>query len=494
MGFHGTRLATVDSGGIIVVNGNPVGTSAQIKVGDLVAIRATAASVPETTLTFTLKIGSIQRPWSLTSRLKTAHVLTTAPSSISNMWVDGESGEAYSPVTNVTVRNNSGEDSAVMGVVSFSPAGNFEVTASTCVGLTLAPGQNCVVSVRAKATATAILSSTMTVASMGVSNPGAVNGTVSLSGDALFPVTLSNSTNVNVSSLAVFMTNGRWAQNRPKRVIIPSGVTIGSASPATAAMRSGTGWGGTLYITNNGSIQGAGGQPNGGQGGTAFLADAAGIQLINNGTIYGGGGGGGKGGTGGQGTYNTNQTVTEGPFYCKSSACSPFYIWLGRDGSLNNMMWAGTHIPSVDYNFNTTGSTFSWVGYTYTRGALKVSGTGGSKDDGYYTVQEYALSRSYNTTVPVYTAGGAGGNGGRGQGYDGANAVGVAGVAGGTNAGTGGTGGAGGTWGAAGGAGGTGVAGNNGSGAGGGAGGAAGYAIQNWGNVTLTGAGTRLGL
>lgn len=87
--------------------------------------------------------------------------------------------------------------------------------------------------------------------------------------------------------------------------IIESGVVIGSTSISVPAFDVGT-WpsGATVTITNNGRIQGKGG--NGGKGpptvstaqagGTAFYTRYA-VDLTNNGEIYGGGGGGGRGQT-----------------------------------------------------------------------------------------------------------------------------------------------------------------------------------------------------
>src|SRR5690606_31940786 len=141
--------------------------------------------------------------------------------------------------------------------------------------------------------------------------------TTSISVDSLFPVTLAAGINVKISDIAAFTASGRWASTRPKRVIIPAGVIIGSNSPLMAALSTGTGRGGTLTITNNGEIQGAGGLPNSGTGGTALLAEQTGVTLINNGAIRAGGGAGGRGGNGGNGGtgyYQTASTQTEGPY------------------------------------------------------------------------------------------------------------------------------------------------------------------------------------
>lgn len=119
----------------------------------------------------------------------------------------------------------------------------------------------------------------------------------------------SNSENVNVQSLF----GGNWTQNVPKRLIINGGVVVGSLDPGAYALTIPSGLVSTLRIDNNGSIQGAGGSPNSGDGGPAILANAA-VTIDNIGSIYGGGGGGGFGGTGGDGLYiwGDESTVPDG--------------------------------------------------------------------------------------------------------------------------------------------------------------------------------------
>jgi len=109
----------------------------------------------------------------------------------------------------------------------------------------------------------------------------------------------SNSENVNVQSLF----GGNWTQNVPKRLVINPGVVVGSLDPGAYALIIPGGIVSTLRIDNNGSIQGAGGSPNSGNGGPAILANTA-VTIDNIGSIYGGGGGGGFGGNGGDGLYS----------------------------------------------------------------------------------------------------------------------------------------------------------------------------------------------
>ncbi|QIG67945.1 hypothetical protein EVB55_010 [Rhizobium phage RHph_Y68] len=283
----------------------------------------------------------------------------------------------------------------------------------------------------------------------------------------------SNTLNVNMQSL---FTSAIWTNPAvSKRVVINSGVVVGSTLPGTAAIRTGTGWSGTLNLDNYGEIQGAGGAANSGAGGHAILCEAAGMKIRNFGAIRGGGGGGGKGGNGGPGYYTS--TVTEGPRFTGYPSGTRNY-WSTQAGtSIDGAYWDNVNVFSGDVN-----SPVTTGGHTYTRGAQKASNTtaGGT------TTNYFEISRS--TTTTTNTSGGTGGNGGRGQGYGQTNAAGSAGSAGGTNAGTGGTGGTGGTSGVAGATGNSGSAGNNGAGTAGTAGGAAGKAIS--GSSVLTNTGT----
>lgn len=282
--------------------------------------------------------------------------------------------------------------------------------------------------------------------------------------------------NVNNIILSALFTADEWASEAPKEVEVASGVTVGSTSVSVAAVRTGTGRGGTLKLVNNGEIQGAGGAGNSGAGGAAIDVQQSGLTIENNWGIRGGGGGGGHGGTGGTGGpgyYVQGYTASEGPTYSRSSYA---FVQDTDDSGANTRIiiyWGGgqQYLGGSSQTSQTVGSV------TYYRGAYQER-YGNSSGYKY----GYAVSRQYPSSYNVYTSGGAGGGGGaggRGQGFNQARAGGsggAAGAAGGTNAGSGGyggTGGTGGTWGAAGAQGApgaTGNAGNNGGGSGGGAG------------------------
>ncbi|QGZ13866.1 hypothetical protein PP939_gp078 [Rhizobium phage RL38J1] len=282
----------------------------------------------------------------------------------------------------------------------------------------------------------------------------------------------ANSLNVSMQSL---FTSPIWTNPLiKKRVVVNSGVIVGSTNPAVAALRTGTGWAGTLQLDNYGEIQGAGGAPNSGAGGHAILCEAAGLIIKNNWAIRGGGGAGGKGGNGGPGIYYT--TITEGPFYSGyPGGTGTRYYWSTSPGSVDTVWWANAGLNLGDIN-----SPHTRDGITWTRGIQR-----DSSESGGFTTNIFEIRRSYQS--PNGTSGGAGGNGGRGKGYGQTNAAGSSGSAGGTNAGTGGTGGTGGDWASGGATGATGNSGNNGGGSAGTGGGAAGKAISGSNTLINTG-------
>jgi len=265
----------------------------------------------------------------------------------------------------------------------------------------------------------------------------------------------------SVNAQTIFGSN--WGAAVPKRLLIPSGVTIG---PLTVP----SGLGGSLTVENQGEIQGLGGGPNSGAGGHAITASSS-FTLVNTGAVRGGGGGGGLGGTGGQGSFAT--TINEGPFRQVN-----LYDWAATDneGTQWRLMWAGTTLLSGDS---------SVLGYS--RASVTVGNVTYFRQSCCYPI--FGVSRSYSGTA--FSSGGAGGAGGRGRGYGQTPLSGSGGAGGGTNAGAGGTGGSGREWGLSGATGATGANGNYTGGSGGAGGGAAGRAVlMNAGTLTLNNSGT----
>ena len=255
----------------------------------------------------------------------------------------------------------------------------------------------------------------------------------------------------------------------PKEIVIDSGVELGGTSASQEALQIDSGGVGTITITNNGTLTGAGGAA-GGDGGDAFEADVTCI-FINNGSIRSGGGGGATGGAGGAGgggqTTTTGSVATFYTYNC--SACVSV--------NCNSAPGAGSRINITEQQFTVnkecqgcrcrgqTQSTTNTDG-----GAAGAAGAGG-------------VGAGYSQSATDGSSGGSGGSGG-------------------TSAGTGGNGGNGGNGGAFGVDGTTGTdgtAGSNGNRTNGAAGGsassvgAAGKSIRGISSVTLTNNGTITG-
>lgn len=287
-------------------------------------------------------------------------------------------------------------------------------------------------------------------------------------------VTLANSTNVAASSL---FTSSVWTGTGPKRITVPSGVTIGGTG-GTSALTIASNMSGTLIIDNAGSILGTGGASNGGAGGNAITNAASNVTINNTNLIAGGGGGGGQGGAGGSGEVNNTAD------------------WSGREPAAswtNGSAQVGYYWNVNTYHFYYNGST-SYIYWgsnignasgfpAYIRIGSNEYHRGISRGSGKYEIYRQAK---------ITTSAGTGGAGGLGQGYNQTNSSGSSGSAGGTGSGTGGTGGAGSTYAVAGVAGSTGANGNSyssGTGAAGAAGGAAGAAVSGT-SVTMNNSGT----
>lgn len=269
-----------------------------------------------------------------------------------------------------------------------------------------------------------------------------------------------------------------YAVNYPKEIVINNGVELGATSSSEEALEIPSGGSGTITVTNNGILSGAGGAA-GAAGGDAFETAVA-CTLVNNGTIRGGGGGGGTGGTGGGGSYTSNNSSTQYD--------GNLYRWLtyaDSGGTFNQQRasWNGSYVMGSQYTWAQTTATSVTIGiYTYSRsGYQQVQYTP-------QALQYWGINQSYQSTTN--TNGGSGGAGGVGAGYNQSAASGSSGASGGTNAGAGGTGGTGGDFGSAGSTGAIGTNGNRTNGVAGSAGGATGNYIRGISLVTLTQSGT----
>lgn len=264
----------------------------------------------------------------------------------------------------------------------------------------------------------------------------------------------SNATNQDAST--VFGSD--YAVDYPKQIIINNGVELGATSASNEALQIDTGLSGSISITNNGTITGAGGAA-GAAGGDAFEADVA-CSLVNNGTIRSGGGGGGTGGSG-----SVQSTASNTTYYVQVAStndCST--IGFPNTAANQYPVNVGNYCPNP-YTSNIDGGTsgvFQYVSYQ----------SAGMEDTG-CTMMCYRKRHITTNT--------SGGSGGVGAGY---NQSAGGGSAGGTSAGSGGSGGAFGT---------TGSTGANGSVSNGATGGSAGNSITGSSFVTLTNSGTITG-
>ena len=117
-----------------------------------------------------------------------------------------------------------------------------------------------------------------------------------------------SSTATNQSADSVFGDD--FEVDYPKQIVIDASQTVGSTSTSNAALTIESNGVGSITITNNGSIEGAGGAAGSAGGNALEVEGSVAVTLVNNGTIKAGGGGGGTGGTGGKGVYTANATFS----------------------------------------------------------------------------------------------------------------------------------------------------------------------------------------
>ncbi len=235
-----------------------------------------------------------------------------------------------------------------------------------------------------------------------------------------------SSTATDQSGVGVFGDD--FAVNYPKQIVINSSQTIGATSTSAPALKIDSTGAGTITITNNGSIEGAGGAA-GSVGGNALQVDGSvSVALVNNGTIKAGGGGGGAGGTGGNGVFTANATfsnlVDEGgggtstPQNNKPSWLNSIYTGAGNlDGGVGtvveNRKWGGIGaqfnrgINPSQFDFNALGGAGTGLfGQCANRGPIFVSVQ--TNQTGIYTVTAGITStygQGYGTpTISVSTS------------------------------------------------------------------------------------------
>ena len=188
------------------------------------------------------------------------------------------------------------------------------------------------------------------------------SGTIDLADfySAVNEVQYTCSSDVQNLNLETAFTTSNWESTVPKRLIVNSGVTVGTTG-SNYAINIPDSMAGTLTIDNSGNIYGSPGAAGsagsaGGVGGTAIFIHSGNTSsdiTINNASganIKGGGGGGGGGGTGGTGgAGGTGGQGGNGSYYGASSttsgpgAQSVLSNYSGRCGGNNHSQYAGSY-------------------------------------------------------------------------------------------------------------------------------------------------------
>ena len=143
--------------------------------------------------------------------------------------------------------------------------------------------------------------------SAGVPTSGTISFNDFYSKERAFKKTFSDG-DTNQSADSVFGDD--FEVNYPKQLVVGSGDTIGSTSTSNAALTIESNGVGSITVTNEGSIEGAGGAAGAAGGNALEVAGSVAVTLVNNGTIKAGGGGGGAGGTGGSGVAAATSTLS----------------------------------------------------------------------------------------------------------------------------------------------------------------------------------------
>ena len=198
-----------------------------------------------------------------------------------------------------------------------------------------------------------------------------------------------NATATNQTGATMFGDD--YTLDYPKEIVVDANVTVGATSTSNSAIQISSGLQGTISLTNNGSIEGAGGAAST-QGGTALTCSST-VTVVNNGTIKGGGGGGGTGGTGGKGVYTGSATfsslVDEGgggsstPQNNKPTWLNSIYTGAGNldgVGVVGDRLWGGINaqfnrgINPAQFDINHSGSAGAgFSGACANRGPIYIS-------------------------------------------------------------------------------------------------------------------------
>ena len=233
-----------------------------------------------------------------------------------------------------------------------------------------------------------------------------------------------SSTATNQSADSIFGDD--FEVDYPKQIVINSSQTVGATATSAPALKIESNGVGSITITNNGSIEGAGGAA-GAVGGNALeVAGSVAVTLVNNGTIKAGGGGGGAGGAGGNGVYTANATFsslvdqggggTSTPQNNQPSWLNSIYTSAGDldgQGVVADRQWGGINaqfsrgINPSQFDINHSGSAGAgFTGACANRGPIYISAQ--TNTTGVYTVSA-SISAQYGSgygtpTISVSTS------------------------------------------------------------------------------------------
>ncbi|MET3662865.1 hypothetical protein [Aquamicrobium ahrensii] len=288
-GFLNQRdIEIVEGAAILVINGAPAGTSSTITAGDAIALRATAAPVPETTYTFALSVSGVRKSWTVRTRNFTPTQLSiTPPSQSGTITTPGNPG--YGSPISFIVRNIGEVETGPMLASQLSNATNFQFYSSGshigdgCSGRSLAYNGTCVIDVRPRASNDGAYNGTLTVRTGSVSAVANLSinatgwscarpwgGTVAHGGSITAYQSASVSYGSNCASqtrscslgvLSGSYTHQTCTVQAASNCTSPWGATVNHNASVTAYQSSSVAYGGTCASQqrscNNGSLSGS---------------------------------------------------------------------------------------------------------------------------------------------------------------------------------------------------------------------------------------------
>ena len=248
--------------------------------------------------------------------------------------------------------------------------------------------------------------------SAGVPTSGTISFNDFYSKERAFKKTFSDG-DTNQSADTIFGDD--FEVNYPKQLVVGSGDTVGSTSTSNAALTIESNGVGSITVTNEGSIEGAGGAAGAAGGNALEVAGSVAVTLVNNGTIKAGGGGGGAGGTGGSGvaaaTSTLNHFTDEGgtPYGSGNVPNNDVPSWfsqyngshdLNGQGVVGDRKWGGLNGNAPQSGaVNTTWGLFSTS--SLFRGSLANRGP-------FYCSFQVSIAASYSLSATLTTTYGSG--------------------------------------------------------------------------------------